>query len=426
MKKNNFTKKIILFMLLVLCIAQLSFADVKTTASLKATLLSQNPDPVKPGAFTDVKFKIENIGNTNMQEAIFELVSDYPISIDSEINQRKVVGTIYGNQIDENAYVLNYKFKISSSAVKGQYDIYLRYSDNNGETWKTFQPFKINVDSQSPLLSISEVTATPQKVGPGEEMDLKITLENNENFPIQNIQVNLLLYNIQGTTPETINIPFSPIDSSTEKIIKRLDKKSAKTVNYKLISDVDASSKTYKIPIEIIYEDEDGQSYTKNTLISAQIGKEPSLLVIKDSREKIIQDKESAMDIKFTNNGLVNIKLITLEVIDSEDFNLITPKIEYVGNIDSDDYQSIEIILKSKSDSNEYINIPLKVTYLDENNREYTEEIKIHAEHLSYTKALETGIIQEKSMTGILVFIGIIIIGIGIYIYFKKRKHKED
>ena len=67
-------------------------------------------------------------------------------------------------------------------------------------------------------IAIESFAATPKTVPPGNEVTLTLTLENGGDQDIENVAVAL----------DLTEVPFAPVDSSTEKIIAKLMRTNAK------------------------------------------------------------------------------------------------------------------------------------------------------------------------------------------------------
>ena len=125
------------------------------------------------------------------------------------------------------------------------------------------------------------------------------------------------------------------------------------------------------------------------------------------------------MTIKIVNKGLNDIKLMNVKLMESEDYNILSKSEEYVGSIDSDDYETIDFTITAKKDTD----LVLDLEYMDANNVKYTEEQNIPLNLLSREDAqkLSNG---GNGFVGVLIII--IIVGAGIFFYIRHKKKKKD
>jgi hypothetical protein len=100
--------------------------------SLKTTFMNQDPYPADPGSYVDLLFKVENWGTKNAENVIFELMPEYPFSLDPGVSATKELGTIGGLQTDEKAYFVKYKVRVDKDAIDDEYEIKVKSTYDNG------------------------------------------------------------------------------------------------------------------------------------------------------------------------------------------------------------------------------------------------------------------------------------------------------
>src|SRR3989344_2603544 len=154
----------------------------------------------------------------------------------------------------------------------------------------------------SAQVAVQSFSASPEKVLPGDHVELKITLENVGNDDVRDVLVAL----------DLSQVPFAPLRSSSEKIIDRIRDGDEETVLFELVALPDASSQIYKIPVRISYNET-----SKSSLISLEVSAEAKLDVIMDDSEIIKVNDQGAVTLKFINNGLTQIKFLKVTLQDS-------------------------------------------------------------------------------------------------------------
>lgn len=137
-------KKTIMTILMILLLAGVATATeheenfstpntLKSSGSfpnLQVQSLKYEPYPVNPGEYFTLWIKVENIGLGVAPNATFELMPEFPFSLDSNEEAVKSLGK-FSN--DEPA-VLEYKVRTSENAVKGTNVIKLRYNTDGGQS----------------------------------------------------------------------------------------------------------------------------------------------------------------------------------------------------------------------------------------------------------------------------------------------------
>ena len=143
---------------------------------------------------------------------------------------------------------------------------------------------------------------------------------------------------------------------------------------------------------------------------------------MKENRQKIYKKRTSGkVTIKFVNKGLIDLKLMNVKLEESKKFDIVSSDEVYVGNIDSDDYETAEFDLYVKGWQSEVI-LPIVIDYMDANNQRYRDKENVVLKLYSSSKAKKFGL-EEKSSVGILIVL--MIVGAGGYYYWRKRKKKK-
>ena len=92
----------------------------------------------------------------------------------------------------------------------------------------------------------------------------------------------------------------------------------------------------------------------------------------------------------------------------------------YVGNIDSDDYETAEFSLFVHSKAKENIILPLSIEYRDSNNKEYSKEINLPLRLYSNKESKQLGLQKGNGFVGVIVII--VIVGAGLFFYTRYKK----
>lgn len=406
---------IVLFMMVlgscVVYAANVTKMPIEDWYNLRITLVNQEPDPVEPGKYVDVRFKIENRGSKNAEDVILELLPEFPFSIDKESDAIKKIGSVHGRQIGNLGVIVKYKIRVDENAVEGENILKLRFRVKNSE-WVELDDFEINIRTEDALLVISSIN--PERIVQGIVTPVTIGFKNLGDSWLRNIQAKLKLG----------GIPIAPVDSSNEEAIRELMGKTEKNLTFKLVAEGDADSNIYKIPLEINYLDNVGTKYGKNISIGLIVGGIPDLSVIIDSTTIYSSGKKGTVTVKFVNKGATDIKFLNVKLMKSNGYGILSSDEVYIGNVDSDDYETADFDLFVKKTKANKINLPLGISYSDANNKEYNEEIKLALQLYSASEAKKYGFVKGDSKIGIVIIIVIVVGGFLIYRRRKKKKGK--
>ncbi len=262
-------------------------------------------------------------------------------------------------------------------------------------------------------VSITDVSSSPQEVVPGEIVNIIIEIENIFEYDVQNLNVKL---DLSGE-----DVPFAPYQSSSEKFLDELDDGDEEDFKFKLIVLPETSSGIYKIPVEISYEDDEEDTCTKNELISVTVNSEPELKVSLVDSEVLIKGSENVFSIKIINSGLADVKFVYLGVSDSKGIKILSEKEQYIGDIDSDDFDSVEYRIYINEDASGTINLPVILKFRDATNKEFTESKNLILKTYSLKQAQDLGLVKKTNYT-IYIIIGILVLG---YIGYRIRKKRK-
>lgn len=253
-------------------------------------------------------------------------------------------------------------------------------------------------------LLISSVTSFPQQVSPGESVELLIFIENIGERDLKNIAVKL----------DLLQVPFAPKDSAAEFIIKELDEDEKTEVRFNLLTLPNAEPGVYKIPLEISYD-----NIIKKTVVSLTVQAKPQLFVEVERTDILYAETTGNIIIKFVNKGLSNIKFLTVTLQDSLNYEILSSKTVYIGNVDVDDTENAEfkIFLKEKSGE-----LPLKIEYRDANNNVYRESKIVSFNIYTKEEAEKLGLVK-KSRT--FIYLTIVLVVVILFIILRTIRKKQ-
>lgn len=402
----KYTKILILFVVLM---ALVSFCGAEDAPVLKTSLLRYDPTPAEPGNYATVYIQIENTGGTETKNARIEFQDSYPFSIDEE--RIKDIGILSSGQ----TYVTNFRVRIDQNAIEGENEIKFVITDDYNLNVFTEKVFNINILTQDADVSFEKITLTPNELNPGQKGKITINLKNNADSFLKDISIQLILQSLVGAS--VVDLPFAIEDSVSEKTIDILQSSQTHIVEYDLIAYPGVESGIYKIPVVLKFYDSTGQDYTKNDFITVIVNPKIDVYMVLERSDLSKEAKSGEVVIRIVNKGFGKIKSANLIFEENDDISIVTPYNQiYIGNIDSDDYETAEINIKANSDT---INIPVKLDFKDALNKDH--EIK---ENLTLKIYSQKELGQSSGNTFWYVLLFIVIIAAGFW-YFKRKKHKK-
>jgi hypothetical protein len=407
-------KKIVVFLLVVLALATIASAAIPTSVDIpviKTTFQSQSPDPVEPGQIVTVKFKIENNGSEAREDSIVRILPKFPFSLYGDAPTINI-GKLRAATTGRDAVVVEFKLKLDELATEGDSELELEVQTGSKIARYTNNEFLIDVQTHDAILDITSITYEPEHIPPGQTAKLKIFVKNDADSLLKDIKFNLDFND---------DVPLAPFQSSSQRRIDNLQSGHQLPLAFNIIADPAASPGLYKVPLNITYFDEKGNSYAINDVLAIKVGEIPKIRAY--VKKSTVQSSKSAgiMTIGIANAGTTDVKFMELTVLPSEDFELFsTSNYVYIGDVDSDDTESEELNMYIKTREN-MLTIPLQFDYYDANNNPYSKNVELELELYSSSQLKRFGIV-ESSSSGIIFLIVVFIIACVVL----RRKYKKD
>ncbi|MEA2037986.1 MAG: COG1361 S-layer family protein [Nanoarchaeota archaeon] len=381
--------------------------------SIDVTMVNHEPSPAEAGQYVTVRFKVENSGRENAEDLVLELLPKYPFSLDPGESTIQKIGSVHGKQVGDIGVIVDYRLRVDSDAIDGDNELELRYSIG-GDAWIKLEPFYINIVPHDVLLSIESVSTT-EMIKPGETNEVSINLKNLAVTLIKDIKVTL---NLDGS-------PFATIGSTNRKIIRNMEALSNAEVTFNLMAEPDTESKLYKVPIEVGFLDRLGTEYTKNETVGLIVGAEPDLSVIIDSSDIYSSGGTYDIPVKFVNKGVTDVKFLNVILKGSSNYKILSPSEVYVGNIDSDDYETAEFKISINKVKASEVKLNLEVDYKDANNNDYRVKTNLPLKLYSAGEAKDLDGKKSNSFVGVIIIVVIVAAGFFFYRRWKKKKGKK-
>jgi len=409
-------KKILIGILILIVLSLGVNAQVMTKlskyADVRVSFVNQEPDPAEPGKYVDVRFKFENNGFDQAKEVVIELLPEYPFSLDPGKSAIKKLGALHARQLGETAVIIKYKLRIDKNVVEGENELKLRYKFD-GYGWIEPDNFNINIQTHDAILAVDAVSIDKKTLEPGSSGIVKIKLANKADSTLKNIKVTLGLG----------DLPLVPIDSTNEKSIYKIDSRQSYEFEFKVLAKPNADSGVYNVPLSVSYLDELGKSYLKNVTIGLTIGAKPDLSITLDDSEIYESGKSGEIFVKIVNKGVTDIKFMNIKLMPSDNYRILSNDEVYIGNIDSDDYETADFELFIGGSKEKKVSLPVVLEYKDANNNDFKERIELTLDLYSASEAKKFGLKKGNGFVGNLVIVVIVVAGL--FIYRKWRKHKK-
>ncbi|MEN9626046.1 MAG: hypothetical protein RL557_374 [archaeon] len=265
-------------------------------------------------------------------------------------------------------------------------------------------------------LVVDSVITDSSGISPGQTTEIELGLKNNGETTIQDVSVSLDLK----------DVPFAPADASSEFSVDEIREDKIKYARFSLIVLNNAQPDIYKIPITITYHEEDApEIITKASLISVTVVADP-ILSVNSQDSVLIKGQNNELTVKLVNQGVADIKFLEMEVTPSLYVTLLSSNKIYIGDLDSDDFDSVTFNIFVKENAPDSISVPVTINYKDSLNKAYTKQFDVPVKAYTEDKAVELGL-KEKSYTmQIVIIVILLIVFYLLYRYVRKSLRKKN
>ncbi|MBI4143975.1 hypothetical protein HY486_01880 [Candidatus Woesearchaeota archaeon] len=382
--------RVFLVLMFLLAVPVLSIKS----SDIQLSVLKYEPVPAEPGAGVKVWLAVANKGESADTIRI-AIVPRYPFKILDE--EEFVIKSIPA--LEDK--VLEFNVLTDVNSPNGVSNLTLEYrSDFYQDAWTRIE-FPITIRSSDAAVVLDSYTSQPSYVVPGREANITLNFRNNGKASARSVDVFL---NAQDS-------PFSVLGSGSKRRISSIQPGETQSIVFRVISNSDALIKVYKLPLVLSYKDVNGQKYNDSSSLSVVANAPPVVDIGISSISADDSSKPTKVGIKFVNKGISNLKYVSLSLLQSEDYEILSPSSTvYLGNIDTDDFETAEFIILSEG---KQVVFNVLAEFLDEYNKEHKISSAIPV------RIYTAGELSGKSSWWVLVLV--VLVAIGVYWYFRKK-----
>ena len=261
-------------------------------------------------------------------------------------------------------------------------------------------------------MEISSINVNPQEIAPGETATITLDVENTLSSDVEN--VNLIL------DFSSLNIPIAPYQGSSEQSIDELGEGDKEDFVFRVIVLPEAASGVYKIPVKITY-DLNGTEKTKTSTIGIVVNSPPKISLAVEGA--LVRGMENEITIRIINDGLSGIKFLSINFQQPSNGRIMSPTYEYIGNLDSDDFDSIDLRVFTNKNSLGTLSIPMTINYKDSTNKDLTKEEIVNVKVYSVDEAKKIGLVEGNNY--VIYFAGVLLVLIYLVYRFRKNRRKN-
>ncbi len=288
-------------------------------------------------------------------------------------------------------------------------------------------------NKSTPRLLINNFSTNPEKLLGGKEFTLSLTLKNtSKDFSLRNIKLTL---SSQGEE----SVVFLPVDGASTIYIENIDKEAEQTIDVKLKSNPTVEQKFHPLDIKFEYEDNKGNPYTSDEMISIMIYQELRCDIgkIEIMPNPVYTGTEANVMFSIHNKGKATLYNVSVVIPEG---SVLEANENFIGNIESGNSKDVDFMIKAISPSMEE-EIPFQITFEDAEGNVSTldQSMPLMVEEYVEPEPYPDPFIDDPAMMGeveenpglpwyVYLIIGVVaVVGVGVLIgVLRKRKLKKE
>jgi hypothetical protein len=349
--KKNYKIKLILSVLLLFGLLIFSnFINAQQNydvVDIDVSNYNYEPAPIIPGDDFTLWIQLTNNSNVIAENIDYLLELDYPFSL---ADYGKLDGTI-SSIAPYQTKILKYNLKSDFLANLDSYTIKFKYK-RSGINVYNIKEYVIDSTSQNVILDV--VSSNTDKINIGKSSKI---IFNLKNLSLQNAKD--IFVTLDNSSDSKINV----LNLSTIYIDK-LNALEEVSIEYNVLADKTLESKSYSLPITIVYSDSIG-NHTISRTIGLEIVDNPNMsinVVNLGNNYKLITNTIQNIELEIYNTGNIDAESVYIEA----NGKFLKNSIRYfIGSIEKDNYDSVDLKLNVKDIDSGFYNLELVVNYKD-------------------------------------------------------------
>ena len=388
-------KTIAIVMLLVLALS----VSAARAPEISASILRYEPAPAEQGNIVDIWISLENAGTT-AKNVVVKFVPEYPFSLPSAQKGEIVAGAVAQTE----SKVIKFTVFVDSNAPNGDSNIKFQYSVDGGQWAQIEKP--ITLQTQNAIIVVDEYEVSPSPIVPGQIVDVKLKLRNAGRIAVKNVDASI----------DLVDGKFSTVGSGAVKRIDYIGAGETEELTFKLASDTSTEVKVYNVPVTLSYQDERNKMLNSTAKISLVVNAKPEISLTVDSTKFDSKKVPGTVSLKVVNKGVVNLKYVTVRLVQTADYEILSSTNEaYVGNLDSDDFETVDFTIKPLVESPR---LSVQLEFKDPYNVDFMQQYDLPLRIITEKELGKKGLPWGTIVVALIVVVG------GVYWYFRRKKKR--
>ncbi len=402
--KFNFVYKSVFFIFVffsIIFFSQNVFSvTIPDNSYLVFSVINQNPDPAVPGGVVDLRVRVDNLGLEKADSYKYEILLDKGFEVLSDKTVYK--GSIDGYQQGDEGAVLFWKIKLSNDLVGSEYYTFRIKYYNDKNTFYT-QPLTLRVKDVPNNIYVKDIYYDFKTFKPGSEGKIVLTLKNSGSKTFYSVKT-VLSSDVLSFKNNVVEKDFlKPGDEETfvtDAIIKPT-----------VVPGV------YAVSINLEFYDENYNLIKKSYSSNIKVFEKPDYFLTLEDGDLKTKGKGKIV-VSISNVGSEKLKYLVLKLNSNEEYyDILSPDEIYIGNLDSDDYETGEFEVYVKKDG--VIPFNVSVIFKDSFGNLYYENKILNYEVYNFRTAEKYGFYKRNYSFIFLLLLVLFSIPI---VFFRRKK----
>tara|TARA_Y100000310_G_scaffold164484_1_gene164262 strand:- start:3324 stop:3905 length:582 start_codon:yes stop_codon:yes gene_type:complete len=173
----------------------------------------------------------------------------------------------------------------------------------------------------------------------------------------------------------------------------------------------------YNVPYSLSYVDSEENFVQKSGSIGIVVGAETEL-DFNFELERNVVGEQGQVSLRIINEGFGDIKFVSVRIV-PEGFTIIGTESEYIGTIDSDDFETATFDVLFDSDKARILAV---INYKDFGNVEQIENVNRDLKVYSVEEGIELGIIERNNS---FMYVILIVVIVGLWLVYRSVKKRR-
>jgi len=304
-------------------------AEPSSTASIKVSLINQNPDPARAGEILELRFMVENSGGGDASNVQYELLPKFPFVAIPREDYTRTIRTLSAYQEGDDAAIIKFDVLVDREAVKGTNDIELkRIFEGSDITTTLSYDIEVTGTEYAQIIYIDKA-----KLYPGNETPLKFTITNVGNSPLRDLV-------FSWSEEDGVILP---VYSDDTKYIKNINVGESIELEYTVVADVNAVQGLYQLDLTLQYETESGVTEDMSSRAGIFVGGETDFDVT------FSESSEGITSLSVANVGNNPAYSVTVRIPEQSNYRVSGSTSTIVGNLDKGDYTIVSFQISQSS-----------------------------------------------------------------------------